>query len=109
LVDGGVRSVANADLAAGYERVVIVAPVARGMGHMTSPRRQAAALAAAGARVVLVRPDRAAAHAIGRNVRAGRPPRQPAGPRPERQRLRSGQSGRPMAGRPLPSRQAGST
>jgi NTE family protein len=68
LVDGGVRSVANADLAAGYERVVIVAPVAQGIGHMTSPRRQAAALAAAGARVVLVRPDRAAAHAIGHNV-----------------------------------------
>jgi NTE family protein len=35
---------------------------------MTSPRQQAAALAAAGARVVLVRPDRAAMHAIGRNV-----------------------------------------
>ena len=67
-VDGGVRSVANADLAAGYERVVIVAPVAQGVGHMTSPRRQAAALAAAGTRVVLVRPDRAAVHAIGHNV-----------------------------------------
>jgi len=67
-VDGGVRSVANADLAAGYERVVIVAPVAQGIGHMTSPRRQAAALAAAGTRVVLVRPDRAAVHAIGHDV-----------------------------------------
>ena len=67
-VDGGVRSVANADLAAGYERVVIVAPVTRGVGHLTSPRRQAAALTAAGARVVLVQPDRAAVHAIGRNV-----------------------------------------
>ena len=67
-VDGGVRSIANADLAAGYERVVIVAPVAQGIGHMTSPRQQAAALTAAGARVALVRPDRAAAHAIGRNV-----------------------------------------
>ena len=68
LVDGGVRSVANADLAAGYERVVIVAPVAAGIGQMPSPGRQAAALAAAGARVVLVRPDRAAVRAIGRNV-----------------------------------------
>ncbi len=67
-VDGGVRSVANADLAAGYERVVIVAPVAKGAGHMTSPRRQAAALTAAGARVVLVQPGRTAVHAIGRNV-----------------------------------------
>lgn len=67
-VDGGVRSVANADLAGGYQRVVIVAPVAGGIGHMTSPGRQAAALAAAGARVVLVRPDRAAVRAIGHNV-----------------------------------------
>ena len=68
LMDGGVRSVANADLAAGYKRVVIVAPVAKGLGHMTSARRQAAALTAAGAHVVLVQPDRAAVHAIGHNV-----------------------------------------
>jgi NTE family protein len=67
-VDGGVRSVANADLAAGYERVVIVAPVAKGAGHLTSPRRQAAGLTAAGARVVLLQPDRAAVRAIGHNV-----------------------------------------
>ena len=68
-MDGGVRSVANADLAARYERVVIVAPVAQGIGPiMPSPGRQAAALAAAGARVALVRPDRAAMHAIGHNV-----------------------------------------
>ena len=68
-MDGGVRSVANADLAARYQRVVIVAPVAQGIGPiMPSPGRQAAALAAAGARVALVRPDRAAVRAIGRNV-----------------------------------------
>ncbi len=67
-VDGGVRSIANADLAAGYERVVIVAPVAKGLGHMTSPRGQAAALTTAGARVVLLQPDRAGVHAIGPNV-----------------------------------------
>jgi len=68
-VDGGVRSVANADLTAGYERVVIVAPVAQGIGPlMPSAGRQARALAAAGARVALVRPDRAAVRAIGRNV-----------------------------------------
>jgi NTE family protein len=67
-VDGGVRSVANADLAAGAGRVVIVAPVAAGLRHMASPGRQAAALAAAGARVVVVRPDRAAERAIGHNV-----------------------------------------
>jgi NTE family protein len=68
-VDGGVRSVANADLAARYEQVVIVAPVARGGGPlMPGPGRQAAALAAAGARVAIVRPDRAALRAIGHNV-----------------------------------------
>ena len=67
-MDGGMRTVANADLAHGYERVVIVAPVAAGIGFMASPRGQAAALTAAGARVVLVRPDRAAVRAIGRNV-----------------------------------------
>ena len=62
------RTIANADLAHGYERVVIVAPVAMGVGFMAGPRRQAAALTAAGARVALVRPDRAAVRAIGRNV-----------------------------------------
>jgi NTE family protein len=68
-MDGGVRSVANADLAARYERVVIVAPVAQGIGPiMPGAGRQATALAAAGARVALVRPDRAAMRAIGRNV-----------------------------------------
>ena len=68
-IDGGVRSVANADLAARYQRVVIVAPVAQGIGPlMPGPGRQAAALAAAGARVALVRPDRPAMRAIGHNV-----------------------------------------
>jgi len=67
-MDGGMRTIANADLAARYERVVIVAPVAVGVGFMASPGRQAAALSAAGARVALVRPDREARHAVGRNV-----------------------------------------
>ena len=68
-IDGGVRSVANADLAARYQQVVIVAPVAQGIGPiMPGPGRQAAALAAAGARVALVRPDRSAMRAIGHNV-----------------------------------------
>ena len=67
-MDGGMRTIANADLAAKYERVVIVAPVAVGLGFMASPGRQAAALSAAGARVALVRPNRDALRAIGRNV-----------------------------------------
>jgi NTE family protein len=67
-IDGGMRSAANADLAAGYERVVIVAPIAQGFGHMTSVGKQAAGLAAAGAQVLVLSPDKAAAQAIGRNV-----------------------------------------
>jgi NTE family protein len=67
-MDGGMRTVANADLAHRYQRVVIVAPVSLGVGHMASPGRQAAALRARGARVTLVRPDRATTRAIGRNV-----------------------------------------
>jgi NTE family protein len=30
-MDGGMRSPANADLAAGYDRVVVVAPITRGL------------------------------------------------------------------------------
>jgi NTE family protein len=67
-IDGGMRSAANADLAAGYERVVIVAPIRQGLGHMTNPSRQAAELARGGAQVVLISPDKAAMQAIGRNV-----------------------------------------
>jgi NTE family protein len=67
-IDGGMRSAANADLAAGYERVVIIAPITQGVGHMTGVAKQAAALAKAGAQVVLISPDRAALRAIGRNV-----------------------------------------
>jgi NTE family protein len=67
-MDGGMRTAANAGRAHGYQRVVILAPVAAGIGLRASPRRQAAALTAAGARVALVRPDRAALRAIGRNV-----------------------------------------
>jgi NTE family protein len=67
-MDGGMRTIANADLAHEYERVVIIAPVAAGIGFMASPGRQATALTVAGAHVALVRPDRAAVRAMGRNV-----------------------------------------
>ncbi|WP_351234704.1 patatin-like phospholipase family protein [Streptomyces sp. NPDC002133] len=67
-IDGGVRSSTNADLALGYDTVVIVAPIAVGGGPVISARTQAALLAAAGARVVLITPDRAARKAFGRNV-----------------------------------------
>ena len=67
-IDGGVRSPANADLAAGCERIVVLAPLPRGMRAATSATRQAGALAAAGRAVTVVSPDQAAVAAIGRNV-----------------------------------------
>jgi NTE family protein len=67
-IDGGMRSSANADLAEGYERVVVLAPIPTGFGPMTRVADQVARLRAAGARVATVTPDRAARRAIGRNV-----------------------------------------
>lgn len=64
-VDGGVRSAANVDLAAGYDRVVVIAPVVRGARPASSPAGQAARL---GGRVVVVGPDPAARRAFGRNL-----------------------------------------
>lgn len=79
-IDGGVRSAANADLAAGYARVVVLAPTAAGFGSMAKPSTQVEALAATG-RATLVTPDRAARQAIGNNVLdpARRPPAARAG------------------------------
>ncbi|WMF04522.1 patatin-like phospholipase family protein [Micromonospora robiginosa] len=67
-VDGGVRSPVNADLAAGAERVVVLAPTSAAVGPMPRLSAQVAALRSAGARVAVVAPDRAARAAIGRNV-----------------------------------------
>ncbi len=67
-VDGGIRSAANADLAAGCDRVIIIAPLASGYGAMASPVNQARVLTEAGAHVTVIKPDRAALRAIGRNV-----------------------------------------
>ncbi|MBC8993292.1 patatin-like phospholipase family protein [Micromonospora chalcea] len=67
-VDGGVRSPVNADLAAGCERVVVLAPTRAAVGPMPRLSAQVTALRAAGARVAVVSPDRAARTAIGRNV-----------------------------------------
>ncbi|SFP86628.1 NTE family protein [Geodermatophilus dictyosporus] len=64
-VDGGMRSAANADLASGYERVVVLAPIARGAGPMASVDAQVSGMVA---RVAVVSPDPAARRAIGRNV-----------------------------------------
>ncbi|MER6588334.1 MULTISPECIES: patatin-like phospholipase family protein [Micromonospora] len=67
-VDGGVRSPVNADLAAGCERVVVLAPTRAAVGPMPRLSAQVTALREAGARVAVVSPDRAARTAIGRNV-----------------------------------------
>jgi NTE family protein len=67
-IDGGMRSPANADLAAGYERVVIIVPVGRRSGVLPGADRQAGDLRAAGAKVMVVSPDDAARPAIGHNL-----------------------------------------
>jgi NTE family protein len=64
-MDGGVRSAANVDLAAGYDRVLVVAPLPGGAGSAPSVARQAAALTG---RVAVVSPDRTAKQAFGRNL-----------------------------------------
>jgi NTE family protein len=64
-MDGGMRSPANADLADGYERVVVIAPLTRALSRATSPGAQVAAL---GGRSILLSPDAAAVKAIGRNI-----------------------------------------
>ncbi len=67
-IDGGMRSPANADLAAGFDRVVVIAPLGRGTARIAGPQVQAAELRASGARVAVIQPDAAARMAIGRNV-----------------------------------------
>lgn len=66
-MDGGMRSAANADLAAGYERVVVLAPLTRGFGAVPRVTAQVAELRET-ARVALVTPDTASLAAFGRNL-----------------------------------------
>jgi len=63
-IDGGARSVANVDLAAGSDRVVVIAPVTASARPSGKPQAQAKAL---GIPQVVVRPSDAALTAIGRN------------------------------------------
>ncbi|WP_446040869.1 patatin-like phospholipase family protein [Streptomyces sp. SID1121] len=67
-IDGGMHSPANAQLAAGYDRVVVIAPVGSGSGVVAGPQSQAEALVAGGARVEVIAPGAAAKKAIGHNV-----------------------------------------
>ncbi|WP_245733270.1 patatin-like phospholipase family protein [Lentzea jiangxiensis] len=64
-MDGGMRSVANVDLAAGYERVVVVAPLTRAASAAATPQAQAAKL---GVPSIVVSPDGQALAAIGTNL-----------------------------------------
>jgi len=59
------RSAANADLAQGYDRVVVLAPIPRGFGPLASVDAQVTAMVA---RVAVVSPDAHSKAAIGKNV-----------------------------------------
>jgi len=62
------RSATNADLATGYRRVVIIAPLTQGFGPIASVATQIQQLTAQGSEVILIKPDKAALLAIGKNV-----------------------------------------
>jgi NTE family protein len=64
-IDGGMRSAANADLAHDYDRVVVLAPIPRGVGPMASVDAQVSGMVS---RVAVVSPDKDSRTAIGKNV-----------------------------------------
>jgi NTE family protein len=66
-IDGGVRSVTNADLAKGCERIVVIAPTAAALRRSDGPAAQVASLGS-GVRSVIISPNAAARAAIGPNV-----------------------------------------
>lgn len=66
-IDGGVRSIANADLASGAERVVVLAPVTFARRRSGRIATQLATLGPA-VRSIVVTPDAASRAAIGTNV-----------------------------------------
>ncbi|WP_236700713.1 patatin-like phospholipase family protein [Allosalinactinospora lopnorensis] len=65
-IDGGLHSSANVDLAEGYDRVVVLAPINRRHGPLPSPADQLYRLPGA-SRTVLITPGEHARAAIGRN------------------------------------------
>jgi NTE family protein len=67
-MDGGMRSATNADLAAGFQRVVVIAPLHQGFGPIASVASQVRQLEAHGSQVVVIKPDSVALKAIGKNV-----------------------------------------
>ncbi|MFD3559835.1 patatin-like phospholipase family protein [Streptomyces sp. NPDC058686] len=69
-IDGGSRATANIHLARGYRRVLVIAPLTTAPGPHPSAQQQTAELAAEGADILLVSPDRAARRAMGRDLTA---------------------------------------
>jgi NTE family protein len=69
-MDGGIRSLTNADLAEGARHVVVLAPLGWGEGNPVSGhlRDEAARLSAKGCRVDVIVPDAGSIEAIGDNV-----------------------------------------
>lgn len=82
-MDGGSRSTTNIHLARGHQRILAVSPIPAAVGPHPSAQQQAAELAAQGADVTLIAPDRAARNAMGRDMTANarRPPAARAGHR----------------------------
>jgi NTE family protein len=66
-IDGGVRTVANVDLARGCARLVVIAPLSAAVRRADRPAAQVAALGD-DVRTILVTPDAASRAAFGRNV-----------------------------------------
>jgi NTE family protein len=67
-MDGGMRSATNADLAADYARIVVLAPIWQGLGLMKGALRQCRRLARGGRAVALAVPGEQARAAIGPNL-----------------------------------------
>jgi NTE family protein len=66
-IDGGMRAPTNVDLAAGHDRVVVLAPVTTALRREARVGAQVTALPA-GTRTVVIGPDAKARQAIGRNL-----------------------------------------
>lgn len=67
-MDGGMRSATNADLANGYNRILILNPLGEGANYFgIGPAAEAAALKRAGSQVLVIEPDASSASAIGMN------------------------------------------
>ncbi|MGW7368055.1 patatin-like phospholipase family protein, partial [Streptomyces sp. NPDC054841] len=67
-MDGGSRSTSNIRLARGHRRIVALAPIPNAVGPHPSATQEAVALAADGARITVLAPDRTARRAMGRNM-----------------------------------------